>query len=604
MLTNPHKSKPKQTNPNKSKSLTFYSPHLCFSISYGIDFELVTAKRSFKSVVNQKYKILKTFSPTLSPKTEKSMSSIDSLLYRPLKSGKEYEALIPTYKGIDHNFDKNTDNSNTYDTLKYMSEWAYKYAHQMSRVAPLLKGRSIQETVNNIYKFLYAHFQYKLDGETQNLYSPSAAWHFREKGFDCKTYSILASIILQNLSIPHAFRMVQQQGIMPGEWSHVYVIVPNGNTYNVLDATTHDNKEVSFTNKYDHIMKHIGLASPYTKGLGCACSGTTIKRSGLGAPNVLANTVNNFHVFLNELEKKGVSKDVTNRMLVLVKWNIENGIDPNMGEILKKAFSQSQGLGLLPIGMTSYTMPLPRASLPINVYKLTSTSGSLFQSGVATGMSALSNVSVKGVNVGGIVKSLATGNYIGAGLEVLKAIIPIEKTFGAVFANGFDISCWNSAYSEQKAKVDLEKDLPYIVSWSGVYTNPTTESLDRFMFLTEIYIDHAKDGQAKKYAKCTRKGSAMRENGVLELRKNILEEFTSQGFQLIPNGKKNNRFESSLPGKTDTSPKTAKNGYDSYTVVPPKAPEPANDASQGQAKSSVSPVAIGGALLLAAKLLL
>ena len=532
------------------------------------------------------------------------MSSIDSLLYRPLKSGKEYEALIPTYKGIDHNFDKNADNSNTYDTLKYMSEWAYKYAHQMSRVAPLLKGRSIQETVNNIYNFLYNHFQYKLDGETQNLYSPSAAWHFRKKGFDCKTYSILASTILQNLSIPHAFRMVQQQGIMPGEWSHVYVIVPNGNTHNVIDATTHNNKEVSFTNKYDHTMKHIGLASPYTKGLGCACSGTSLKRSGLGAPNVLANTVNNFHAFLNELEKKGISKEVTSRMLVLVKWNVENGIDPNMGEILNKAFAQSQGLGLLPIGMTSFRPPMPTASLPTNIYQPTSTSGSLFQSGIATGMSALSNVSVQGVNVGGVVNSLATGNYIGAGIEVLKAIIPIDKTFGQVFANGFNLSCWGSTHTPAKTKAWAEVDIPLIFN-STIGRTVTIESINTYFDAMNYVTQRTRNNNGFKG--CSRDALVQYADAFETAKNKVLESFRSSpelidaGLTRIPK----------YVQPFDLSYNMLKEPTDIVTerfAVKPKAPEPTNDAPQAQAaavqKSSVSPVPIGVALLLAAKFLL
>lgn len=203
------------------------------------------------------------------------MPTIDQLLYRPIKSGSQYNALIPTYNKTEYSFDPNAKSINTYDTLKYMSDWANKYAYQMQKIAPTLLGRTIPETVNNIYQFLYWHFQYKLDGQTQNLYAPSAAWYFRNIGFDCKTYSLLASTILLNLKIPHAFRMVQQKGIMPGEWSHVYVVVKANNTEYVIDATKTPNKEVSYTKKYDLDM-HKGLAVPYTgtsNGLGCSCNG-------------------------------------------------------------------------------------------------------------------------------------------------------------------------------------------------------------------------------------------------------------------------------------------------------------------------------------------
>lgn len=211
-----------------------------------------------------------------------NMSSfIDTLLHRQLQSGKEFEGLIPPSKGTQQYFEAENEFSDTYETLEYMALWAYKYAYQIKKVAPLLKGATLSETVENIYKWLYCHFQYKIDGQLQQLYAPSAAWENRVTGFDCKTYSLLASTILQNLSIPHTFRKVKQAGMMPKEWTHVYVIVPTqNNKYLVIDATTHNNKEVSFIEKYDYTMKlkHVGLACPATNepsfnydALGCSC---------------------------------------------------------------------------------------------------------------------------------------------------------------------------------------------------------------------------------------------------------------------------------------------------------------------------------------------
>lgn len=558
------------------------------------------------------------------------MSLIDNLLYRPLKEGKEYEGLIPAYLGTRYNFDKETDNSNTYDTLKFMSEWANKYTGQMSKVAAKLKGKSLQETVNNVYQFLYSHFQYRLDGQTQNLYSPSAAWRFRKQGFDCKTFSILGSEILQNLNIPHAFRMVQQAGIMPGEWSHVYVIVPNGNSHYIIDATTHNNKEVSFTNKYDYKMQHQGLASPYVTGLGCACQGNPITAKGLGAPSVLANTVSNFHDFLNELERMGFSKKVTDRMLQLVKWNVENGIDPNMGEIVKKALSPEGSLGftnpftssLHPSGTNSYAVPLPTANMPTNIYQ-PQTGYQTFGSGIKTGAvsagtSLVGNMSIAGVS-GSTIMAAAMGDPMAmaqGAIQLLTKIIPIEKTFGAVFANGFDLSCWGASYSEQKAKEHILLDLPFMKDWSGIYSETTNANLDRFQIITESYLQDAISGQQRKYASCTRKGHALRQKGVEQLRKDLYEEFTSEGYQLVPSIKKtgNINIPSGMPGYGKGIAWVRSNvSYDTFTII---APSPVvteqvasvdadgNPITPSAKKSSISPVAIGGALLLAAKLLL
>lgn len=221
---------------------------------------------------------------------------INRILHRQIKPGYQYEGLIPKYKGIQHDFDK-AGNSDTYDTLKFMVQWVEKYHSQMSRIAPKLKGSTIESTVKNIYEFLYWHFQYKLDESLQQLYSPSAAWHFRKTGFDCKTFSILASCILTELGISHSFRKVKQPALMPNDWSHVYVIVHAKNKNYVIDATSHTNTEVVYLEKYDIMLKHRGLASPFQPqyqndvafpnftGLACSCGGENyIDPTGLGVP--------------------------------------------------------------------------------------------------------------------------------------------------------------------------------------------------------------------------------------------------------------------------------------------------------------------------------
>jgi len=211
---------------------------------------------------------------------------IDSLLKRHIDNPSPYEGLIPSADGKRVDFESPAQYSDTYDTLSFMARWAIAYHKQMERIAPRLLGRTAKETAANTFDFLYRNFQYSLDGTLQQLYNPASAWKNRFSGIDCKSYSILASAILLNLGIPHAFRMVKQPGarsvnewlIDPEAWTHVYVIVfsEDGSSYYVIDATTHDNKEVNFTQKHDLIMKnlkHVGLSSPAPSGMGCNCGG-------------------------------------------------------------------------------------------------------------------------------------------------------------------------------------------------------------------------------------------------------------------------------------------------------------------------------------------
>lgn len=69
---------------------------------------------------------------------------INGQLRRNLKPGYEYEGLIPKYKGIQHDFEK-SPTSDTYDTLKFMALWVEKYHNQMSRIAPKLRGATLEK---------------------------------------------------------------------------------------------------------------------------------------------------------------------------------------------------------------------------------------------------------------------------------------------------------------------------------------------------------------------------------------------------------------------------------------------------------------------------
>jgi len=403
----------------------------------------------------------------------------DKVLHRQLLSGAQFNNLIPPYKNEDQFFEKKNEESDVFDTLKFMGQWSHKYAWQMQKVAPLLVGNSVQETVNNIYKWLYSHFQYKIDkvDDYQNLYSPAAAWHFRTTGFDCKSYSILASTILQCLSIPHSFRMVKQKGlrsannpnqwiISPNDWSHVYVIVPDKNKYYVIDATTHDNREVQFVQKHDYAMKHRGLNGAYPQNmLGCACSGNKLGNT-VSTTNNLAKAIANFHLFLDELEKQGVSRQTTSRILEIVKVNVQNGVDPNFKEVLQKSIA--------------------------------------YQKGSLNGGIDLNTLSIGGVSAG-----TATAAAMGdptALLSLANKVIPIDKMtsgFMSIFANGFNVTCYGSTYTPTQTKDWASTDFPKIYNQT-LGKGLTQQNLDDFIDVM-LHIKHKMDDNGHNMNSCSQK---------------------------------------------------------------------------------------------------
>jgi len=133
-------------------------------------------------------------------------------------------------------------------------------------IAPVLRARTLNETLKNIFDFIFGHIQYKPDDPTtEELRRPARTWADRKTGVDCDCYSIFIGSILSNLKIPFALRMVKIGG--KPYYQHVYVIVPkhgkesefkNRNDYYVIDPVLDTyNEEHPFTEKYDLFMQPI-----------------------------------------------------------------------------------------------------------------------------------------------------------------------------------------------------------------------------------------------------------------------------------------------------------------------------------------------------------
>ncbi|WP_264550471.1 transglutaminase-like domain-containing protein [Flavobacterium sp. N2820] len=299
---------------------------------------------------------------------------INTMLYRKLESGSQYSGLIPNYKHVKHSFELPQEFSDTYDTLEYMAYWTNKYANQFQKVANVLKGKNVLETVKNNYTFLYKHFQYKIDESLQQIYAPSAAWHFRKVGFDCKTFSSLASALLLCQDIDHSFVKVKLQG--SNDWGHVYVQIPYQGSYLIIDATTHDNKEVNFHEKHEFNMKnlkHIGLASPYLNtpylnldsaalscpGQACDCS------SGLSNPYtypfLTAQPTTPFAVGLNGIDAGSISS-IVNQLDFNSIMSLFSGIDCIGGSAYDKDYLRNN-TKLMTKTFADYALQINNAAL-------------------------------------------------------------------------------------------------------------------------------------------------------------------------------------------------------------------------------------------------
>lgn len=182
---------------------------------------------------------------------------INSFLYRPILSGKKYDEFMP----FSDCSSVLLGSGDTGFALSNMKQTALKYKHHTADLSQkFFSIQSIEKLTKDIHQFLFHHIQYKLDGTEQKLRSPACSWASRAVGIDCKSYSIFASTILQNVGVGHYFRRIVQAS-NPGGYSHVYVVVPkNQNTmkvsdgYWVIDATIPTMQEIPFLQKDDLLV--------------------------------------------------------------------------------------------------------------------------------------------------------------------------------------------------------------------------------------------------------------------------------------------------------------------------------------------------------------
>lgn len=182
---------------------------------------------------------------------------------RKLKDGSRFDKLIPKAQGT---YDIVTNNGNVQRTVQDMDKYCRETLEDTIRLAPLLKGKTLPESLKNVFYFWFNHCQYKLDKDgVEELRRPRRAWHDGQilarnpktepqSGIDCDCFSISVGSCLMNLGINFKFRITKYNA----GWQHVYVIVPlpdNSKRYYVIDCVLNRfNEEKTYTDKFDHTM--------------------------------------------------------------------------------------------------------------------------------------------------------------------------------------------------------------------------------------------------------------------------------------------------------------------------------------------------------------
>jgi hypothetical protein len=137
---------------------------------------------------------------------------------------------------------KSGTNSDIIKAIHYYLPYAI---YQSKRRSSMFEGKNNKETANNIWSFIKHNINYIEDSISfQDIKLPNRL--IKDKKGDCKSFSMLAASILENLGIPYKFAYTSYTNSKtPG---HVYIQTDDGY---IIDAVWNKfNSEKPYTYKY------------------------------------------------------------------------------------------------------------------------------------------------------------------------------------------------------------------------------------------------------------------------------------------------------------------------------------------------------------------
>jgi hypothetical protein len=170
---------------------------------------------------------------------------------RHVKDGREYDHLIPKAPGGTQIIRRDAEVTHT---VNFIPKVVKSTLFHTEDLVPQLKGKTLYETCNKIWDFVYDHISYEKDAHgKEQVRSPRRTWADRSAGVDCDCYTTFISSILTNMRIPHTLRITKYK---KDYFQHIYPIVPIGSgKYITLDCVVHAfDYEEPFTEKKDKIM--------------------------------------------------------------------------------------------------------------------------------------------------------------------------------------------------------------------------------------------------------------------------------------------------------------------------------------------------------------
>lgn len=172
-----------------------------------------------------------------------------SAKYRTISDGSKYDHLFPA---PDLKATVLKKDGSVEDTVQMMKRIIKQYSHQVRDLAKILKGRTIRESAENVFNFVFKYIKYNVE-KGEQLRTPAYTWYCAQvcarqgdqfdakNSADCDCMAIFCGSLFYEMKIPFALRIAAYKDIYGsvGNWQHVYVIVYGDGETITCDPVTH-----------------------------------------------------------------------------------------------------------------------------------------------------------------------------------------------------------------------------------------------------------------------------------------------------------------------------------------------------------------------------
>jgi len=287
-----------------------------------------------------------------------------SAIEREISNGEHYDKYFPLPEGKVTLLKKG---ATVEQTVMLMIDVIDKFHKEVALLAPLLKAKTVYQTIKNIWQFVHKYLKYNIEkGEV--LRTPASTWFYaqvksrkyindsslrpQDYSADCDCFSIFICSLCKCLNIAYILRITAYNG--NDNFQHVYPLIIDGDKLIIADAVYHSfNEEKEFTKKKDFDMNKNQLGANVmllhgtydaNRELDLVVSGVDLTTNELG--NIDENGIHNYLIRTRNILASEKSKLIPNSAIhyKFFDYAVNNWNTPRRQEIINELAEKEREL--------------------------------------------------------------------------------------------------------------------------------------------------------------------------------------------------------------------------------------------------------------------